>query len=105
MDYVLEIPCMFSIYFIRCLQKLVKLLKVGKTTFLYDQEILRFIQMKNKHAMACHNQTCVAYSCIPKDSSSKVTLDSRPFYPGPSFQFSKKKCGNRERPCQANWFQ
>ena len=34
-----------------------------------------------------------------------MTLDSQPFYPVSTFQFPKKKCGNRERPCQANWFQ
>ena len=59
-------------------------------------------EQTNHHAI---DQTCVTLSCIPGESSSKVTLDSQPFHPASSFQFPKKKCGNRERQCQANWFQ
>ena len=52
-------------------------------------EIFRFTQMKSKL----------------RESSSKVTLDSQSFHPASSFQFPKNKCGDWERPCQANWFQ
>ena len=62
-------------------------------------------QIHSNEGQTAIHQTCVTPSCIPRESSSKVTLDSQPFHPASSFQFPKKKCGNREWPCYANWFQ
>ena len=80
--------------------------KVSETTFLNDDDrdfqIHSNQEQTNRHAV---DQTCVTSSCIPGESSSKVTLDSQSFYPASSFQFPKKKCGHRQTPCQANWFQ
>ena len=111
---------MFSKYLIRCLiqHKCFKherneqktnwffQRKVSETTFLNDEDV--DFQIHSNEEQTNHNaidQTCVTLSCIPGESSSKVTLDSQPFHPASSFQFPKKKCGNWERPCQANWFQ
>ena len=80
--------------------------KVSETTSLNNEDgdfqIHSNEEETNRHAI---DQTCVTYSCIPGESSSKVTLDSQPFHSASSFQFPKKKFGNQERPCQANWFQ
>ena len=80
--------------------------KVSKTTFLNNEDgdfqIHLNEEQTTRHAT---DQTCVTYSCIPGWSSSKVTPNSRSFHPASSFQFPKKKCCNRERPCEANWFQ
>ena len=80
--------------------------KVSETTFLNDEDrdfqIHSNEEQTNYHAI---DQTCPTSSCIPGESRSKVILESQPFHPASSFQFPKKKCGNRERPCQANWFQ
>ena len=80
--------------------------KVSETAFRNDEDkdfkIHSNEEQTNRYAIY---QTCVTYRCLPGESSSKVTLDSQPFHPASSFQFPKKKCGNRERPCHANWFQ
>ena len=79
---------------------------VSKTTFLNDDDgnfqIHSNEKQTNRHAI---DQTCVTYSWIPEEPSSKVTLDSQPFHPASSFQFPKNKCCNQEMPCQADWFQ
>ena len=78
-------------------------LKVSETTFLNDKG--RDFQIhSNEDQTHCHaiDQTFVTFSCVTGESSSKVTLNSQPFYQASSFQFPKKKCGNRERPYQGN---
>ena len=109
-----------DLYFIRCLIQHICiqhernkqktnwffLRKVSETTFLNDEnadfQIHSNEEQTNRHVIG---QTYVDPPCIPGESSSKVTPDSQPFHPVSSFQFPKKKCGNREPPCQTNWFQ
>ena len=67
-------------------------------------EIFRFTQMKKKLAN-CHavDQTCITYLCIPGESSSKTHSH---FILHLAFNFQgRSMVGNRERLCQANWFQ
>ena len=73
--------------------------KVNESAFLKDKNKDFKIHSNEEHVI---NQTCVTYLCILGESSSKVTLDSQPFHQACSLQFPKKKCGNRERLCQAN---
>ena len=64
---------------------------VSETKFLNDEDrdfqIHSNEEKTNRHAI---DQTCVTSSCLPGESSSKVTLDSQPFHPASSFQFPKK---------------
>ena len=78
---------------------------VSKTTLLNDEDenvqIHSNGKQSNHHAI---DQTCVTYSSILGESSTKMTLDSQPFHSASSFQFPKDKCCNQEMLCQANWF-
>ena len=66
--------------------------KVSKTTLFNDQDgdfqVHSNEEQTNHHAI---DQTCVTYSCISKESSSEVALDSQPFHPAASFQFNKEE--------------
>ena len=110
---------MFSKYFMRCLKDNTNVFnlngmsrrltdifqrKVNKTTFLNndggDFQIHSDEEQTNRHSI---DKTYITYSCIPGEFSSKVTLNSQLFHAASSFQFPKKKSGNKERPCQAEW--
>ena len=72
---------------------------VSKTTFLNDEDG-DFRIHSNEEQINRHAKTCVTYSYIPGESSSKVTFNSQPLHPVSTFQFLKKKCGKREKPCK-----
>ena len=79
--------------------------KINETTFLNDKDgdlqILSSKEQTNHHAL---DQTCITFVIIPRDSSSKVTLDLQPFHLTSSFQFPKKKCGNQKRSAKLTSF-
>ena len=66
--------------------------KVSETMLFNDQDgdfqVHSNEEQTNHHAI---DQTYVTYSCIPKECSSKVTLDSQPFHPAASLQFNKEE--------------